>query len=99
MRTKNILLLTTFLGFIIIISCKKEYTCGCVQIVTVPAYTYGGEVHPQQVTINSFSNTFKSKKKDAESGCKQGESFNSYPSTYADQGQGPTTEIVTCELQ
>ena len=88
-----------FLGIVLICSCKKQYTCGCVQTVAVPAYSYNGQDYPEQITINSFTNTFKSKKKDAESGCKQGESIKSYPSPYAAWGQGPTVETVTCELK
>lgn len=80
-------------------SCKKDYVCECVQTVTVPAYTYNNQTYPQQVTINSITNPFKSKKKDAESGCKQGESIRSYPSPYAAYGQGPTIEVITCELK
>ena len=63
-RSRPLLLL---LGIVFLGSCKKEYTCGCVQTVTVPAYTYNGQDYPEQITINSFTNTFKSKKKDADS--------------------------------
>ena len=82
-----------------LVSCKKDYSCQCVQTITVPAYTYNNQTYPQQVTINTITNTFKSKKKDAESGCKQGESIRSYPSPYAAQGQGPTIEALTCDLK
>lgn len=80
-------------------SCKKDFVCQCVQTVTVPAYTYNNQTYPQQVTINTITNTFKSKKKDAVSGCKQSESIRSYPSPYAAQGQGPTIEALTCDLK
>lgn len=90
---------TLFLGIILLCSCKKDYTCDCTQIVTVPSYTYNGQNYQGSTNISTVTNSFKSKKKDAEAGCKMGESFNSYPSPYAAQGQGQTTEIVTCELK
>ncbi len=100
MKYKFSLLLIAISGLFILQSCKKDYVCQCVQVVTVPAYTnINGQYVPEQVTINSVTNTFKSKKKYAESGCKQGESIHSYPSPYASQGQGPTVEVVTCELK
>jgi hypothetical protein len=101
MKNKTMILsrIAVFSGLLLLFSCKKDYTCQCTQIVTVPAYTNGGQNYPQQVTVNSITNTFKSKKKDSESGCKQGESIRSYPSPYAAQGQGATVEIVTCELK
>ena len=49
--------------------------------------------------MNTFTNTFTSTKKDSESGCKMGESLRSYASPYAAIGQGPTVEMVTCELK
>lgn len=97
MKTKAVL--TVLLGATFLLSCKKDYVCECVQIHTVPAYENNGQYYPEQINISTIINSFKSKKKDAEAGCKMGESFNSYPSPYAAQGQGQTTEIVTCELK
>jgi hypothetical protein len=95
----NLTRLAVMAGLLLLVSCKKNYTCSCLQTVTVPAYTNGGQYYPEQITMNTVTNTFKSTKKDSESGCKMGESVNSYPSPYAAIGQGPTLEIVTCELK
>ncbi|MBL0316773.1 MAG: hypothetical protein IPP69_13815 [Flavobacteriales bacterium] len=84
---------------IFMVSCKKDYVCKCVQTVTVPGYTNGSTVYPQQVIVNSVTNTFQSKPKEAESGCNQGEYINSYPSPYESVGQGPTVETVTCGVE
>jgi hypothetical protein len=97
---RNLFLILIFGSVLLFLSCKKDYVCQCVQVVTVPGYTNSnGQYVPEQVYVNSVTNTFKSKKKYAESGCKQGESIHSYPSTYASLGQGPTVEVVTCELK
>jgi hypothetical protein len=100
MKTKklNLSSLIVVAGLLFFVSCKKNYTCTCVQTYNAPAYTYNGVDHPADIRINTFTNTFKSTKKDSESGCKMGESIHSYPSTYEAQGQGPTVETVTCEL-
>lgn len=96
---KKVKLSAVFLGVILLCSCQKVHTCVCTQIVTVPSHTYNGQDYQGSTNISTVTNSFKSKKKDAEAGCKIGESFNSYPSPYAAQGQGQTTEIVTCELK
>jgi hypothetical protein len=101
MTTRKVYLLCTiiFLG-LLTSSCKKEYVCQCVSVYTEPAYTNSnGQYVPQVVRIYTITNTFKSKKKYAESGCKRGESITSYPSPNAGQGQGSITEVVTCELK
>jgi len=99
-RQKFILMhLAIIAGLLLMVSCKKTYTCSCLQTVTVPAYTNGGQNYPEQITMNTVTNSFTSTKKDSESGCKMGESVRSYPSPYAEQGQGPTVETVTCELK
>ena len=95
-RLSNTLL---FAGLISLVSCKKEYACECVQTVTTPAYTNNGTVHPQEITVNSVTNSFKSTKENADSACKQGESITSYPSPYASIGQGQTLETVSCSLK
>jgi hypothetical protein len=86
-------------GLLFLVSCKKDYTCICTQTNTEPAYSYNGQDHQAIVRVNTITNTFKSKKKDAESGCKQGEYIHSYLSPYAAQGQGPIVETLTCELK
>lgn len=96
-KTNEVVLMLIMMG--LVVACKKNYTCSCLQTVTYPAYSYNGEDHPQEVIMNSFTNTYKSKKKEAESDCKMGESVKTYPSTYAQWGQAPTTEVVTCELK
>ncbi len=95
----KIILPIILVGLLWMVSCKKNYTCSCLQTVTVPAYTNGGVYHPEQITMNTITNTFTSTKKDSESGCKMGESIHSYTSPYEAQGQGPTVETVTCELK
>lgn len=95
----SVRLFIAILGLTSLYSCKKDYACVCTQVVTVPGYTYDGQNYQGSTNISTVTNSFKSKKKDAEAGCKMGESFNSYPSPYAAQGQGQTTEIVTCELK
>jgi len=104
MKTKSKLTLVkrylVILAVVALYSCKKNYTCQCVQVYTVPAFTTNdGQYHPEEITVNTITNVFKSKKKDAESGCKMGESFNTYPSPYSSQGQGQSTEVVSCELK
>jgi hypothetical protein len=94
----NLLILILVAGLLFSVSCKKNYTCTCVQTHTEPAYSYNGVDHPADIRINTVTNTFKSTKKDSESGCKMGESINSYPSPYAAQGQGPIVDEVSCEL-
>jgi hypothetical protein len=93
---KYLLLLASCLA---LLSCKKEYSCACTQVVTVPAYVYNDQFYPQQLSTYTFVNTFKSKAKDAEANCAMGESVQMYPSTYAAYGQGQTVEVVACELQ
>jgi hypothetical protein len=95
----NLLRLAVVAGLLFLVSCKKDYTCSCVQTNTEPAYSYNGQDHPAVIRVNTITNTFKSKKKDAESGCKQGEYIHSYLSPYAAQGQGPIVETLTCELK
>jgi hypothetical protein len=99
MKTKKHKLILLAMMIFVFASCKKNYTCQCLQTVTVPAYTFNGQYHPEQITTNTITNTFKSKPKEAESGCNMGESIRSYSSPYVAQGQGPTVEIVTCELK
>lgn len=101
MNKENLKKLNVFfvLGLLLITSCKKNYTCSCLQTVTVPAYTYNGQNYPQQISFNTFTNYFEAKEKEAESICNYGESVNSYPSTYAAQGQGQTIETISCEIK
>lgn len=93
--TKSLLIVS----MIFLASCKKNYTCECTQIVTVPAFSNNGQIIQQQITTSSFTNTFKSKKDEASSTCKKGESIKSYPSTYSTQGQGNTVETISCALK
>jgi hypothetical protein len=86
-------------GILFLSSCKKDYACECVVTVSVPGYTIDGETFPPLVTTSSVTNTFKSKKKDAEAGCNQGESVTSYTSPFVFEGQGETVESVTCSLK
>ncbi len=85
-------------GILFLFSCKKNYNCYCVQTVVIPGYEYMGETHPQETSVNSFSNTFKSKRKNAESTCKSSERVRTYSSSYEAYGQGPTVETISCEL-
>ena len=87
------------LFFFLVTSCKKEYTCTCIQTVVVPTYTNNGQVYSQQVNVSTFSNSFKSKKNESELICKKGESVKTYPSTYSNLGQGQTVETINCELK
>ena len=89
----------TVTSLIILSSCKKEYTCNCEQIVIAPPYTNNGKVYSQQISVSTFSNSFKSKKNESESICKKAESVKTYPSTYSNLGQGQTVETITCELK
>ncbi|WP_133122118.1 hypothetical protein [Brumimicrobium salinarum] len=80
-----------------LISCKKEYTCSCVQTVTTSAYEQYGTYHPQATTANTFSNTIKAKQDEVESKCKKGENLNIQ--TYGTgEAQRTVTETVTCEV-
>ena len=87
-----------FLGLLLFaISCKKESTCTCTQTYTEPAYVDDNEVyHQPYIYYSTFSNTIKTKKKDAESTCKKSETIYSTPSW--NSGQGPSTTVITCEV-
>jgi len=80
-------------------SCQKTYTCSCVQTYIEPAYSYNGTNYQAVTNISTTNNYFKSKKKNAESGCKLGESITSTPSPKANQGQGNIITTVSCELK
>jgi hypothetical protein len=86
-------------GLLFLVSCKKDYVCSCVQTNTEPAYSYNGEDHPALIRVNTITNTFKSLKKNAESGCKQAEYIHTTISPLSAQGQGPIVETFTCELK
>ncbi len=79
-----------------IVSCKKDYTCTCVQTSTTTAYTQYGVYHPQSITASTFRNTFKAKKDEAESICNNWESttINSYGSG---ESHRTMSTIVSCE--
>ena len=80
-----------------LIACKKESTCTCTQVYTEPAYMDNNSVYHQQYTyITQSTNTLKTKKKDATSTCKKGESIKSTPTSKPNQG--PSTTVVTCEV-
>ncbi len=99
-KSKSILSKTVTLSLLLtLFSCKKDYVCSCTQIVTTPGYSSNGTDYPQQVVINTTTNTYKSKKKNSVAGCKMGEYIRSTPSPHEAQGQGPTVEVVTCELK
>lgn len=78
-------------------SCKKDYTCKCVQTYVTTAYTQYGIYHPQSTTASTYSNTFRGKEDDAESWCRNSESYsvNTYGSGEA---QRTATTVVDCEL-
>lgn len=78
-------------------SCKKEYTCKCTQTYITTGYTQFGTYHPQSTTASTFQNTFKAKKDDAETSCKNFErvTINTYGSG---ESQRTATETVECEL-
>ena len=84
-----------------ITSCQKDFICKCTQIYTEPAYVSSntGEYHEGHQSISTVTNVFKAKKGEGESQCKASESFETYQSTYHFNGQGVTTQVVTCELQ
>jgi len=94
---KHILFILTIFSFTLL-SCKKDYTCSCVQTYTTTAYVQYGTHHPQSTTVSSFSNTYKAKKDEAESICKKSESLN-----IQNYGSGESfrtaTETVTCEVK
>lgn len=79
------------------ISCKKESTCKCTQVYTEPAFEdKNGIYHEQQVNYSTFTNTIKTRKKDAESTCKSSERTYSTPSI--NTAQEPYTTVITCQL-
>lgn len=95
---KSLYLINALAIITILTSCKKEYTCSCLQTYTEPGYSYNGQNYQQYTTINSVNFSYKAKKKDAESVCKKNEYVKTYPATYAAQGQGPFVETFTCEM-
>ncbi len=82
-------------------SCKKDFVCKCTQVYTEPAYTSNstGDNHQGYQSVSTFTNVYKAKKDEGESHCKASENFQTYPSSNESDGQGPATEVVTCELQ
>jgi hypothetical protein len=97
-------LINSVLVLLIIIcsaSCKKDFVCKCTQVYTEPAYTSNstGDNHQGYQSVSTFTNVYKAKKDEGESYCKASENFQTYPSSNESDGQGPATEVVTCELQ
>lgn len=80
-----------------LVSCKKNYTCSCVQTVTTTAYTQYGTYYPQKTTANTFKNFLKNTEDKAESACKNFENFrmDNYGSG---ESYRTTTESTECEL-
>lgn len=80
-----------------LVSCKKEYTCSCLQTYITTAYTQYGTFHPQSTTASEFKNAYKGKDEDAKSFCRSFERINI--DTYGSgEAQRTATETVECEL-
>lgn len=80
------------------ISCKKDYTCTCVQTNVTTSYSEYGNYYPQTITSNTESNSLNSKKNDAASKCKKYDRIN--VETHGDgNSQRTVTETVTCEIK
>lgn len=79
-------------------SCKKDYTCSCVQTNTTTAYTQYGKFYPQKTDANTFKNTYRTRKKDeAITSCKNNESFRM--DTYGSgESQRTVTFDISCEV-
>lgn len=93
--TRNLLvfvLATLFLG-----SCKKDFSCSCVQTYTTTGYIQFGVYRPPTTTASTFRNTYTAKKDEGESMCNAYESLtiNTYGTG---ESQYTATTTVTCEL-
>jgi apolipoprotein N-acyltransferase len=82
----------------LIVGCKKNYTCLCTTVTTVPGYEYNGQVYQPSVNTDYVSEGIKNTLKSAEAECAFKEHYYSYESPNAAQGQTSTTVVRTCEL-
>lgn len=93
---KHRLLLLLVLGGVFT-SCKRDFTCQCVSTYTEPAYVdVNGEAHQGRTLFSTVNNIIRVRKKDAESKCRESETI--YSTVSYNQGQGPFTTIIECEV-
>lgn len=87
----------TFLIFTLI-SCKKDFTCSCMQTNVTSAYSEYGNYYPETTTSETYSNSINSKKNESESNCKKsdGVSTETYGSGVS---QRTVTATVVCEIK
>lgn len=80
-------------------SCKKEYTCTCLNTTVVPDYEYAGISYSGSSTSYFDAEIFKeSHPSNAKSYCYGKEYTTVYESPNAQQGQGFTTVTNKCDL-
>lgn len=91
------LFILTVLSFTLI-SCKKDYTCSCVQTIINSPKTQNANSLPESTIINNNSHPLRAKKGEAESKCKIDE-MNTTETFGSGNNQRVTTETVTCELK
>lgn len=94
---KKLLFLFAISGGFMLSSCKKDFSCACVQTYTTTAYTQFGVYRPPTTSATTFRNTYEAKKDEGESICNGYESvtINTYGTGEA---QYTATTTVTCEL-
>lgn len=87
------------LGTVTLFSCKKEYTCTCLNTTIVPDYEYGGVYYSGSSTSYFVPEIFKeSHPSNAKAYCYGKEYSMVYESPNAQQGQGFTTVTNKCDL-
>lgn len=93
------IIITLSLITLLLISCKKDYTCVCESTVIFPAYTNVNNVYfPQDIRHETIVNTITTKKKNAVSDCEKFET-NSTVNYQSAEGQGEIISTKNCGLK